>query len=234
MSCTSNFENTAGQTDKERAALHEELMRLSGKEYWGYWFVKRVFDIVFSLVALLLLSPVFLVLCILIFLDDPHGSPIYVQTRIGRRGKPFRFYKFRSMVVNADEMRDALENQNERDGPAFKMKDDPRITKMGRILRKYSLDELPQFLNVLKGDMSIVGPRPPLPDEVAKYAPEHMDRLLITPGLTCFWQTTDNRHEVSFEDWMAMDIRYIKERNLLLDMKLIFKTIRIMLTGQGD
>lgn len=234
MPGTLNYENIVEQFEKDPAVLQEELVRLSGKKHRHYYRIKRIFDITFSLIALIVLAPVFLVLCILIFLDDSHGSPIYVQTRIGRYGKPFRFYKFRSMVVDADQMREALQDRNERDGPAFKMKNDPRITRMGRVIRKFSLDELPQFWNVLKGDMSIVGPRPPLPDEVEAYSPEYMGRLLITPGLTCYWQTSENRHEISFEDWVSMDIQYIKDRSLLLDIKLILKTIRIMFTGQGD
>ena len=217
----------------ESETLHEALVRLSGREKSGYWMVKRTFDIVFSALAMILLSPVYLMLSLMIFLDDPHGSPIYVQERIGRKGKPFRFYKFRTMVVEADQMLDSLKDCNEKDGPAFKIKNDPRITRVGRFLRRTSLDELPQFWNVLRGDMSIVGPRPPLPREVELYTGYQMDRLLVTPGLTCYWQTRKTRDDISFDDWVALDIRYILERSFMLDLKLILLTVKVVLTGEG-
>lgn len=200
-----------------------------------YLINKRIFDIVFSLAVLILLSPVYLIMALLIVLDDPHAGPIYAQTRVGKDGKPFRFYKFRTMVKDADRMLDSLLDLNEkRDGPAFKIKDDPRITRVGRFLRKTSLDELPQFWNVLKGDMSVVGPRPPLPHEVAQYNSYHMQRLSVTPGLTCYWQTKKNRDSISFEDWVEMDLQYIRERSYLLDLKLIFLTVKVVTTGQGQ
>ena len=200
-----------------------------------YLINKRIFDIVFSLAVLILLSPVYLILALLIVLDDPHAGPIYAQTRVGKDGKPFRFYKFRTMVKDADRMLDSLLDLNEkRDGPAFKIKDDPRITRVGRFLRKTSLDELPQFFNVLKGDMSVVGPRPPLPHEVAQYSPYHMQRLSVTPGLTCYWQTSQNRDAIQFEDWVEMDLQYIRERSYLLDLKLILRTVKVVTTGQGQ
>lgn len=200
-----------------------------------YLINKRIFDIVFSLAVLILLSPVYLILALLIVLDDPHAGPIYAQTRVGKDGKPFRFYKFRTMVKDADRMLDSLLDLNEkRDGPAFKIKDDPRITRVGRFLRKTSLDELPQFFNVLKGDMSVVGPRPPLPHEVAQYSPYHMQRLSVTPGLTCYWQTRKNRDAIQFEDWVEMDLQYIRERSYLLDLKLILLTVKVVTTGQGQ
>ena len=200
-----------------------------------YLINKRIFDIVFSLAVLILLSPVYLILALLIVLDDPHAGPIYAQTRVGKDGKPFRFYKFRTMVKDADRMLDSLLDLNEkRDGPAFKIKDDPRITRVGRFLRKTSLDELPQFFNVLRGDMSVVGPRPPLPHEVAQYAPYHMQRLSVTPGLTCYWQTRKNRDAIQFEDWVEMDLQYIRERSYLLDLKLILLTVTVVTTGQGQ
>lgn len=200
-----------------------------------YLINKRIFDIVFSLAVLILLSPVYLILALLIVLDDPHAGPIYAQTRVGKDGKPFRFYKFRTMVKDADRMLDSLLDLNEkRGGPAFKIKDDPRITRVGRFLRKTSLDELPQFFNVLKGDMSVVGPRPPLPHEVAQYSPYHMQRLSVTPGLTCYWQTSQNRDAIQFEDWVEMDLQYIRERSYLLDLKLILLTVKVVTTGQGQ
>lgn len=200
-----------------------------------YLINKRIFDIVFSLAVLILLSPVYLILALLIVLDDPHAGPIYAQTRVGKDGKPFRFYKFRTMVKDADRMLDSLLDLNEkRGGPAFKIKDDPRITRVGRFLRKTSLDELPQFFNVLKGDMSVVGPRPPLPHEVAQYSPYHMQRLSVTPGLTCYWQTRKNRDAIQFEDWVEMDLQYIREQSYLLDLKLILLTVKVVTTGQGQ
>lgn len=200
-----------------------------------YLINKRIFDIVFSLAVLILLSPVYLILALLIVLDDPHAGPIYAQTRVGKDGKPFRFYKFRTMVKDADRMLDSLLDLNEkRGGPAFKIKDDPRITRVGRFLRKTSLDELPQFFNVLRGDMSVVGPRPPLPHEVAQYSPYHMQRLSVTPGLTCYWQTRKNRDAIQFEDWVEMDLQYIRERSYLLDLKLILLTVKVVTTGQGQ
>lgn len=214
--------------------LHNQLMRLSGRERHTYWLVKRIFDMAFSAAALTCLSPVFLVLAALIYLDDPNGSPIYTQIRVGRKGKPFRFYKFRSMVVGADQMLEDLQSSNEKDGPAFKMKNDPRITRVGKFLRRTSLDELPQFWNVFKGDMSLVGPRPALPEEVEQYSAYQRERLLVTPGLTCYWQTRKNRDEISFDDWMDLDIQYIQDRNFFVDLKLILLTVKVILTGEGE
>ncbi|MBQ8578761.1 MAG: sugar transferase [Clostridia bacterium] len=229
MPNNNNRETSAADT----AALREELERLSRRERRGYRCAKRIFDILFSAAALLCLSPVLLFLAVLIFLDDPHGSPIYVQTRIGRDGKPFRLYKFRSMVVNADRMRPDLWEKNEAAGPVFKIRDDPRVTRIGKFIRRTSIDELPQFLNVLRGDMSVVGPRPALPDEVERYSDYHRLRLLVTPGLTCIWQTCDHRNDIAFDAWVEMDIRYIRERNFPLDLKLVFRTVKVMFTGEG-
>lgn len=199
----------------------------------AYFFAKRVVDVAFSLAGLICLSPLFLVLSVLIFLDDPHGSPFFVQTRIGKDGREFKFYKFRSMVVNAEELLPQLMDKNERDGRTFKMKDDPRITRMGRFIRRTSIDELPQLLNVLKGDMSIVGPRPPLPREVETYSDYEMQRLMIKPGLTCYWQTLKHRHELSFEEWVDLDLKYIETCSPWVDIKLIFKTFSVIFEGRN-
>ena len=235
---TSEFtrSNIAGSSepDIDLDALLAELTPLSDRHRRYYWAAKRAFDIVFSAAVLIFLSPLYLLIALVIFLDDPHGSPFYSQIRIGRKHRPFRFYKFRTMVVNADELRAGLQDRNERSGPAFKIKDDPRITRIGKFLRRTSLDELPQFWNVLKGDMTIVGPRPPLPDEVAQYNRYHRMRQLITPGLTCYWQIQDDRDSIEFNDWVAMDIQYIQDRSFLLDLKLILLTIKVMFTGQGE
>ena len=152
-----------------------------------------------------------LIVAIVIVIDSPGAGPIFAQTRVGRDGKEFKFYKFRSMVPNADAMKDALMDQNEADGPAFKMKNDPRITRVGKFIRKTSIDELPQLFNVLKGEMSIVGPRPPVPREVALYDEYQMQRLLVTPGLTCYWQIQPHRNDLSFEKWLELDIQYIND-----------------------
>ena len=147
-----------------------------------YLFIKRFFDILASLCALVLLSPLFLIISLMIVIDDPHGGPFFCQKRVGKNGKELNFYKFRSMVINAEELLASLKDKNEMAGPAFKIKDDPRITKIGRFIRKTSIDELPQLLNVLKGDMSFVGPRPPLPREVVQYTDYQKQRLLIQIG----------------------------------------------------
>ncbi len=194
-----------------------------------YLFLKRFFDIVLSLFALIVLSPLLLVVALLISLWDGKGHPIFVQTRCGKNGRLFKLYKFRSMCMDAEAMKAKLQKYNEMDGPAFKMKDDPRITGIGKFIRKTNIDELPQLVNILKGDMSIVGPRPPLPDEVAQYSESDMKRLLVTPGLTCYWQASRNRNDISFEDWMKMDRQYIAERSLRTDFKIICKTAFVIL-----
>ena len=214
--------------------LREELVRDYLKSKRVYWNIKRTFDVLVSLIAIIVLAIPFLIIGLIIFLDDPHGSPFFSQERVGRDGKVFKFYKFRSMVVNAEAMLDDLQEQNEKTGPVFKMKDDPRITKIGKFIRKTSIDELPQLFNILKGDMSIVGPRPALPKEVEQYDDYARLRLLITPGLTCYWQVQDNRDLITFDEWMDMDIQYIKERTFWGDIKLIFKTVKVAFTGQGS
>lgn len=198
-----------------------------------YLVVKRAMDIVLSMMALILLSPVLLTLAVIIFLDDPHGSPIFCQPRVGKDGKEFHLYKLRSMVCNAEDLLSELKDKNEMDGPAFKIKEDPRITRIGKFIRKTSIDELPQFWNVLKGDMSMVGPRPPLPQEVAQYTSYQMQRLSVKPGLTCIWQTQPRRNDMSFDEWVELDLEYIQNRSILMDIKLIFKTVGCMFAGEG-
>ncbi len=195
-----------------------------------YECVKRILDVFFAFVALIVLSPLFLVTAIAVKTDG--GSVFYAQTRQGKNNKPFKMYKFRSMCPGADKIKSELMHLNEMDGPVFKIKDDPRITKVGKFIRKYSIDELPQLINILKGDMSIVGPRPPLPEEVEQYSEYQMQRLLIKPGLTCFWQAY-GRSQLSFEDWMDMDMKYIQRRSLRLDAWLIIKTVFAVLFTRG-
>ncbi len=189
-----------------------------------YSIIKRLFDIFCSLLAMVILSPLFLVVAFLISVWDGKGNPIFVQNRCGKNGRIFRLYKFRTMCVDAEEMKGSLLKQNEMDGPVFKIKNDPRITKIGKFLRATNIDELPQLFNILKGDMSIVGPRPPLPDEVKQYDSTDRLRLLVTPGLTCYWQASPDRNDMSFKDWMELDRKYITERSIAVDIKLIVKT----------
>ena len=199
-----------------------------------YLRVKRMQDCFLSLVLLCVLGPFLILIALMIVLDSPGASPIFVQTRIGKNGKPFKFYKFRSMCANAEELRDTLQDQNEMDGPVFKIKDDPRITKLGKFLRRTSIDELPQLWNVLRGEMSLVGPRPALPQEVEQYDDLAKCRLLVTPGLTCYWQTKPQRNTLSFEEWMKLDLQYIQERSLLTDWKIIFATVGAVLSMTGE
>ena len=198
-----------------------------------YLFWKRVFDVSLSLLALVVLLPLLLLTALVIYIDDPNGSPIFSQVRCGKDGKTFKLYKFRSMCIGAEAMLGNLIKQNEMSGPAFKIKNDPRITRVGRFIRKTSIDELPQLINILRGDMSIVGPRPPLPREVAMYNEVQMLRLSVKPGLTCYWQIQPNRNQISFDDWMQLDLCYIRERDLWLDWKIICKTFKVVIQGQG-
>lgn len=209
------------------------LSSIGSKEKPFYSFIKRTFDIIFSFVFLIVLFIPFLIIALIIFIDDPKGSPFYVSERIGRRGKPFKMFKFRSMIIGAEDMLDSMMKDNEKDGPAFKMHDDPRVTKIGHFIRKTSIDELPQLLNVLLGDMSVVGPRPPIMKEVVQYSREDLKRLLVKPGLTCIWQTRKKRDDVPFREWVAMDVEYIQKRSVWMDLTLIFKTAFVMISKEG-
>ena len=191
-----------------------------------YEVIKRIIDIVASFTGLIVLSPLMLVVSILIKLESK-GEVIFKQKRVGLNGKEFYMYKFRSMVINAEELKAELESQNEMSGPMFKMKDDPRITKIGKFIRKTSIDELPQLINVIKGDMSLVGPRPSLPKEVEEFETWMRERLEVKPGLTCIWQVS-GRNNIDFEDWMKLDIKYVRERSFKLDIKLILKTVLVL------
>lgn len=195
---------------------------------YGYRFIKRLFDVVASSVAVVILSPVFLIIAIAIKVNDPAGPVFYTQTRVGKDGKPFKMFKFRSMVTNADELLERLRDQNEVEGAMFKMKDDPRITKVGKFIRKYSLDELPQLLNVVGGSMSIVGPRPPLPFEVEEYTDYDRQRLMVKPGATGMWQV-GGRNALSFDQMVELDLTYINERSIWLDLKIMFETVKVMI-----
>lgn len=204
------------------------------RDHRRFWMVKRTQDILFSSIALVVLSPLMLLIAAAIMIDDHSAGPIFVQERIGRKGKPFRLYKFRSMCANAESKLGELLDRNEMDGPVFKIKRDPRITRVGRIIRKTGLDELPQLVNVIQGEMSLIGPRPALPREVKLYGEYEWQRLYVTPGLSCYWQIAPHRNELSFEEWMELDIKYVQERSFLVDWKIIFKTIAVCLAGQGE
>nr|WP_235434215.1 sugar transferase [Geobacillus stearothermophilus] len=194
----------------------------------GYLIAKRIMDICGALIGLICLSWLFLIVAILIKLEDPKGPVFFKQVRVGKDGKEFYMYKFRSMVTNAEELLESLLHLNETTGAMFKMKNDPRVTKIGRFIRKTSIDELPQLWNVLKGDMSLVGPRPPLPREVAQYTEYDKQRLLVTPGCTGLWQVS-GRNDLGFNEMVELDLKYIRERSILYDLKIILKTIKIMI-----
>ena len=199
----------------------------------GYLLAKRLQDILLSGLALVALSPLLLLIAVLIVADDPKGGPFFVQDRSGLNGRVFRMYKFRTMCVDAEErLKDVLQD-NEMEGPVFKIRKNPRITRIGGVLRRTSIDELPQLVNVLKGDMSLVGPRPLPTREVAVHTAYQKQRLLVTPGLTCFWQVQPNRNDISFDNWVELDLRYIRERSWLLDWKLIFLTFGALFRRDG-
>ena len=216
---------------ERKPVLERETVLKNGRRYWA---LRRFQDVVLSLVALLVLWPAMLLVAVIIVLDSPGAGPIFAQTRIGRDGKEFTFYKFRSMCPDAEDKLEALLPQNEMDGPVFKIKEDPRITRVGKFIRMTSIDELPQLWNVLKGEMSIVGPRPGIPREVEQYDAYEKQRLLVTPGLTCFWQIQPNRNDLSFEEWVELDVKYIQERSFLTDWKIILATFGAVLGMNGE
>ena len=218
------------KVDKRTA---ERLEKLIEKSYSSYWKKKRAFDLISTTLIMIILIIPILITALIIYIDDPHGSPFYKQIRIGRHGKEFYMYKFRSMYVDAVKRKAELMARNEMDGPVFKIKDDPRITRVGRVIRKYSIDELPQLFNVFIGNMSLVGPRPPLPDEVEQYTDYDKLRLIVTPGITCTWQIMPNRNDIPYEKWLEMDLEYIETRTTWKDIKIIFKTPFAMLEATG-
>ena len=199
-----------------------------------YLRLKRIQDIILATLGLVLLFPLLVLIAVIIVIESPGESPIFIQNRVGMNGKEFKFFKFRTMYPDAETHLQELLDRNEMNGPVFKIKDDPRITKVGRILRKTSVDELPQLWNVLKGDMTFVGPRPALPREVAQYDDFARQRLAVTPGLTCYWQIQPKRNSLSFEQWLELDLKYIEERSLLVDWKIMFGTISAVLHMEGE
>lgn len=202
------------------------------RERYGYRLIKRLFDVCASFTALVLLSPMFLVVAIAIKAEDFQGKVFYLQIRVGKGGKRFKMYKFRSMVSNADELLKTLISENDVDGAMFKMKLDPRVTKVGSFIRKYSIDELPQLVNVLKGNMSLVGPRPPLEREVKEYTDYDKQRLYVKPGCTGLWQATV-RNSVGFDEMVRLDLIYVQKRSLKFDLWIIFRTVKIMFRPNG-
>lgn len=196
------------------------------------YFIKRVFDLAVSLFLIFLFLPIFILTALAISLDSK-GPIFFRQTRVGRKGRLFTLYKFRSMTVNADSLKAGIiAGKSFQDSVTFKMKDDPRITRVGSFIRRYSIDELPQLFNVVKGEMSLVGPRPPLPEEVERYSREDRGRLLVKPGMTCLWQIS-GRSELTFKQQVELDKQYINSRSILLDIKILLKTIPAVLTGKG-
>lgn len=214
--------------EKELIAKRNELVN----DHIIYLTLKRLMDIVGASLGLILASPIMLIVAILIKIEDPKGPIFFSQIRNGTYPKTFKMYKFRSMYIDAEERLQELMHLNEQSGPVFKIKDDPRITKIGKFVRKTSLDELPQLFNVLKGDMSLVGPRPAIPREVEQYTAYQKQRLFVKPGLTCIWQVS-GRNNIGFDQWVELDIKYIKTRNLWLDIKLILMTIPAMLGDEN-
>jgi len=197
----------------------------------AYRLIKRMIDIIAALIGLTMLAPLFPFIVVLIKLETD-GPILFSQERVGRMGRLFNCYKFRSMEVGAEERKNELSHLNEATGAAFKIKDDPRITGVGRFLRQSSLDEFPQLINVLKGDMSIVGPRPQIPSEVLQYQPRHALRLLVKPGLTCLWQISGRSH-LDFEEWMVLDREYVRQRNLRYDFWILFRTLPAVIERKG-
>ncbi len=220
-----SFQASSGAVE---AALGQDF---EVREPFLYLLAKRIFDVGVSFAALILLIPIIPVLAVMIKLDTP-GPVFFKQDRVGKNGKLFKFYKFRSMRQDADRQKDEIESLNEKDGPIFKVRTDPRITSVGRFLRRSSLDEIPQIFNVVRGDMSIVGPRPPLPSEVENYQPWHLRRLEVTPGITCLWQIS-GRSQLSFNEWMRLDMEYIKHRSFRTDLAIFLKTIPAVIARKG-
>jgi len=211
--------------------MHGQVLTFTSAPTWQLG-VKRVLDIILSAVLLILLSPLLLLIAVAIKLTSP-GPVLYRWNVVGQGGRPFTGYKFRTMIPNADELKPQLIEQNEMQGPVFKLKDDPRVTPLGRFLRKFSLDELPQLWSVLKGDMSLVGPRPPLQSEYSQFTEEQKQKLIVKPGITCLWQVMGRNEIRSLDDWVQLDLEYICHWSLGLDFKILLLTIPAVLHGTG-
>jgi exopolysaccharide biosynthesis polyprenyl glycosylphosphotransferase len=227
----------AGSPELQEVAFGGKESMASVIEFQGarqnrlYAAMKRLTDIIVALLLLALFLPIIPVVAILIQLDSP-GPILFKQRRVGKNGKIFNFYKFRSMVSGAENVIGSLRPLSGVDGPVFKIRNDPRITRVGRFLRRSSLDELPQLINVLAGDMSIVGPRPNLPSEVSQYVPWQKRRLDVTPGITCFWQIAGRSH-IGFQEWMRLDLEYVRKRSYVTDLKIMLKTVPAVIARKG-
>lgn len=211
-----------------------EAARRINEERPVYRFVKRASDILLSAAILILFSWLYAIIAIIIKIDDPKGPVIFSQERVGKDGVPFKMYKFRTMVVDAEDRLEELKELNEKTGPVFKMSRDPRLLRSGIWLRRLSLDELPQFVNVLKGEISVVGPRPALIREAVLYTPRQKQRLLVKPGITCYWQTRFDRDHITFDEWVELDLLYIMKCGVGADFRQIVKTVLVVLTAQGN
>lgn len=220
------------KTKADNKNISDASMKILDDRKKSYFFIKRMIDIIGSTVGLLLLSPLFIIIAILMKAEEPKGPIFFAQTRVGKNEKTFKMYKIRSMCVDAEDKLAELLQLNEVEGAMFKMKDDPRVTKVGKFIRKTSIDELPQLLNVLKGDMSLVGPRPPLLREVVDYTEYDKQRLLIKPGCTGLWQIS-GRNEVGFDEMVELDLRYIRQLSLKNDAIIVVKTVGVMLKPNG-
>ncbi|MCX7598155.1 MAG: sugar transferase [Armatimonadetes bacterium] len=221
----------AARANSVPAAALPTVVGFPRRESPAYLVAKRILDILGATAGILLCIPLWMIAGVLIKLDSP-GGVFHVQQRVGEGGRPFRFYKLRTMYLDAEKRLEELRAHNEMSGPVFKIRRDPRITRVGRWLRRFSLDETPQLIHVLLGQMSLVGPRPPLLEEVLRYEPWMTERLSVRPGLTCIWQV-EGRNEVPFEKWVEMDIYYIRNRNFWMDLRLLLRTIAAVLIGRG-
>lgn len=228
------MQKTENEARRDIPFSYDTLSPVQPNQSLGYRFFKRAFDIFASLIGLIVLFPFLFLVAIVIFVDNPHASPIYVQTRVGKGGREFRFYKFRSMVAEAENQLAGLLERNEVDGPVFKILNDPRITRVGKLIRRTSIDELPQLWNVLKGDMSLVGPRPPLPREVIQYTTYQKQRLNAKMGIVCYWQIMPNRNNCSYDQWVDLDLKYIREMSVRTDLKILLGTVGAVLKFDGE
>lgn len=227
---TGELQTTVGPLKQITKNSKIDIQEIEGRR--SFFFLKRIVDISASAIGITILIPFLIILAIMMKIEDPRGPIFFSQIRVGQNGKQFKMYKIRSMVVNAEELLEELLNQNEVAGAMFKMKRDPRITKIGRFIRKTSIDEFPQLWNVIKGDMSLVGPRPPLEREVVEYTDYDMQRLLIKPGCTGLWQVS-GRNALSFEEMVELDLKYIQNLSLVNDIMIIIKTVKVVLKSDN-
>jgi exopolysaccharide biosynthesis polyprenyl glycosylphosphotransferase len=231
VSLSSSEQSKALGLNAAQVGGDEDIIRFPVRDSPFYRLTKRSLDIIMSALGILFFLPLMVPLAILIVLESP-GPVFFRQIRVGKNRRHFICYKFRSMVAQAEELKEEISYLNEADGAMFKIRNDPRITKLGSFMRRSSLDELPQIFNVLKGDMSIVGPRPQIPSEVERYLPWHYRRLEVTPGITCLWQVS-GRSSIGFDEWMRLDTEYVKMRSLLFDLKIILLTLPAIIARRG-